>query len=62
MINIPPQETAYLVGNIQDEDFWYVGETQDREQADRVLLENKNKEPKKDWVIIARYTTYEKLV
>ena len=62
MINIPPQETTYLVGTFWNEEFWCARETQDREQADRVLLENKNKEPKKDWVIIARYTIYEKLV
>jgi len=51
-----------MVGNIWNEDFWCIGETQDHEQAVRVLSENKNKEPKKDWVIIVRYTSFEKLV
>jgi len=61
-MNIPPQETTYLVGRIEDEDFWCVGETQDREQASRVCEKNKQLEPNKDWVIIARYTNYEKVV
>ena len=61
MKNLIPQ-TNYMVGNIWNEDFWCIGETQDREQAVRVLNENKNKEPKKDWVIIVRYTSFEKLV
>lgn len=58
MKNLPPQETTYLVGYFDKDDFWCVGETQDREQANRVLEKNKQEQPEKVWVIISRYTNY----
>jgi hypothetical protein len=53
-------DITYLVGSVEDGDFWCRGETKDRGQAVRVYSEHKKNEPKKEWAVYVRITSYEK--